>query len=101
VTEVYDKSARHLDAVRVTAVLRHDGGDGYISVRASTRTSGNPFRISPTSLRGGLKFSFDVLDELDEAEEVVDVVFPADEDATLPLDPGEEALDQPTSHVTA
>ena len=38
--------------------------------------------------------------ELDEAEKVVGVVFPADEDATLPLYPGEEALDQPTSHVT-
>ena len=30
--------------------------------------------------------------ELDEAEKVVGVVFPADEDATLPLYPGEEAL---------
>jgi hypothetical protein len=38
--------------------------------------------------------------ELDEAEKVVGVVFPADEDATLPLYPGEEAFDQPTSHVT-
>src|SRR6476659_9547110 len=34
--------------------------------------------------------------ELDEAEKVVGVVFPADEDATLPLYPGEEAFDQPT-----
>ena len=39
--------------------------------------------------------------ELDEAEEVLAVVLPADEDAALPLDPGEEALDEPTSHVTA
>ena len=39
--------------------------------------------------------------ELDKAEEVLSVVLPADEDATLPLYPGEEALDQPTSHVTA
>ena len=31
---------------------------------------------------------------LDEAEKVVGVVFPADEDATLPLYPGEEALDR-------
>jgi hypothetical protein len=38
--------------------------------------------------------------ELDEAEKVVGVVFPADEDATLPLYPSEEAFDQPTSHVT-
>ena len=41
------------------------------------------------------------LGELDEAEEVLAVVLPADEDAALPLDPGEEAFDEPTSHVTA
>ena len=39
--------------------------------------------------------------ELDEAEEVLGVVFPPDQDAALPLDPGEEALDEPASHVTA
>ena len=33
--------------------------------------------------------------ELDEAEEVLVVVLPADEDAALPLDPGEEALARP------
>ena len=38
--------------------------------------------------------------ELDKAEEVLSVVLPADEDATLPLYPGEEALDEPASHVT-
>ena len=39
--------------------------------------------------------------ELDKAEEVLSVVLPADEDATLPLYPGEEALDEPAPHVTA
>ena len=39
--------------------------------------------------------------KLDEAEEVVGVIFPADEDSTLPLYPGEKALDQPASDVTA
>ena len=39
--------------------------------------------------------------ELDEVEEVVGVVFLADEDATSPLYPSEEALDEPTSRVTA
>ena len=39
--------------------------------------------------------------ELDEAEEVLGVVFPPDQDAALPLDPGEEALDEPASHVAA
>ena len=39
--------------------------------------------------------------ELDKAEEVLSVVLPADEDATLPLYPGEKALDEPASRVTA
>ena len=39
--------------------------------------------------------------ELDESEQVVGMVFPADEDATLPLYPGEEPLDEPASHATA
>ena len=39
--------------------------------------------------------------ELDKAEEVLSVVLPADKDATLPLYPGEEALDEPAPHVTA
>ena len=39
--------------------------------------------------------------ELYKAEEVLSVILPADEDATLPLYPGEEALDQPAPHVTA
>ena len=39
--------------------------------------------------------------ELDEAEEVLGVILPADEDAALPLDPSEEALDEPASHVAA
>ena len=39
--------------------------------------------------------------ELDKAEEVLSVVLPADEDATLPLYPGEEPLDEPASRVTA
>ena len=39
--------------------------------------------------------------ELDKAEEVLGVILPADEDAALPLDPSEEALDEPASHVAA
>jgi hypothetical protein len=39
--------------------------------------------------------------ELDKAEEVLSVVLPVDEDSTLPLYPGEEALDEPAPHVTA
>ena len=33
--------------------------------------------------------------ELNEAKEVLWMIFPSDEDPTLPLDPGEEAFDQP------
>ena len=39
--------------------------------------------------------------KLDKAEEIVGVVLPANEDPALPLDPGEEALDEPASHVAA
>jgi hypothetical protein len=39
--------------------------------------------------------------ELDKAEEVLSVVLPADEYATLPLYPGEEAFDEPAPLVTA
>ena len=39
--------------------------------------------------------------ELDKAEEVLSVFPPADEYATLPLYPGEEALDEPAPLVTA
>src|SRR5262245_18972766 len=39
--------------------------------------------------------------ELDESEEVLGVILPADEDAALPLDPRKEAFDEPTTHVAA
>ena len=39
--------------------------------------------------------------ELDKAHEVLCVVLPADKDPTLPLNPGEEAFDESSSHVTA
>src|SRR5262245_17712175 len=39
--------------------------------------------------------------KLDKTEEVVGVVLPANEDPALPLNPGEEALDEPASHVAA
>jgi hypothetical protein len=37
--------------------------------------------------------------ELDKAEEVLGVEFPADEYAALPLYPGKETLDEPASHI--
>lgn len=39
--------------------------------------------------------------ELDKSQEVLGVVLPADQDAPLPLDPGEEALDQPSPRISA
>ena len=36
--------------------------------------------------------------ELNKAQEVLRMVFPADEDATLPLKPSKEALNEPSSH---
>ena len=39
--------------------------------------------------------------KLDKAGEIAGVVLPADEDPALPLNPGEEALDEPASHVAA
>ena len=39
--------------------------------------------------------------KLDKAKEIVGVVLPANEDPALPLNPGEEALDEPASHVAA
>jgi hypothetical protein len=57
-----------------------------------------PNRLEPISK------SFEEDDEagkLDKAEEIVGVVLPANEDPALPLNPGEEALDEPASHVAA
>jgi len=39
--------------------------------------------------------------ELNKAQEVLGVVLPANEGPALPLKPGEEALDEPASHVAA
>ena len=39
--------------------------------------------------------------ELNKAEEVLGVEFPADEYAALPLYPGKETLDEPASHIAA
>jgi hypothetical protein len=71
-------------------------GNDHVELRRLLRESRN--WLEPISK------SFEEDDEagkLDEAEEVVGVIFPADEDSTLPLYPGEKALDQPATHVTA
>ena len=45
--------------------------------------------------------SFEKDNEGGKAEEIAGVVFPANEDPALPLNPGEEALNEPASHVAA
>ena len=60
--------------------------------------------MSKTSWLEPISKSFEEDDEageLDKAEEIVGVVFPANKDAALPLNPGEEALDEPAAHVAA
>jgi hypothetical protein len=37
--------------------------------------------------------------ELNKAQEILGIVLPADEDSALPLDPGEEALNEPAAHI--
>jgi hypothetical protein len=48
----------------VDALLRHAGDDGYISVRAFHEgDSSKPFRVTPTALKGGLRFLLDVAED--------------------------------------
>jgi hypothetical protein len=37
--------------------------------------------------------------ELNKAQEILGMVLPTDEDSALPLDPGEEALNEPVTHI--
>jgi hypothetical protein len=77
-----------VNSVHLT-LLKPDGGG---------KSEDNPNKLEPISK------SFEEDDEagkLDKAEEVVSVVLPANEDPALPLNPGEEALDKPPSHVAA
>jgi hypothetical protein len=37
--------------------------------------------------------------ELNKAQEILGMVLPADEDSTLPLDPSEEAFNEPAAHI--
>jgi hypothetical protein len=48
----------------VDALFRHAGNEGFVSLRAFYEDDASkPFRISPTSLRGGLKFLIDVAED--------------------------------------
>ena len=58
----------------------------------------NPISLEPISK---LPEEDNETGELNKAEEVLGVEFPADEYAALPLYPGEETLDEPASHIAA
>jgi hypothetical protein len=46
------------------ALLRYAGNDGFVSVRAFYEDDASaPFRVTPTSLKGGLKFLLDVVED--------------------------------------
>jgi AAA domain len=46
------------------ALLRYAGNNGFVSVRAFYEDdAGAPFRVTPTSLKGGLKFLLDVVED--------------------------------------
>src|SRR5262249_36708929 len=63
-----------------------------------------PSRTSPYRYLEPISKSFEEDNEagkLDKAKEIVGVVLPTNEDPALPLNPGEEALDEPAPHVAA
>jgi hypothetical protein len=46
------------------ALLRYAGSDGFVSVRAFFEDdAGAPFRVTPTSLKGGVRFLLDVVED--------------------------------------
>src|SRR5215475_7186255 len=64
-------------------------GLGHVAVSNSLEPISKPFEEDHETCK------------LDKAEEIVGVVLPANEDPALPLNPGEEALNEPASHVAA
>ena len=88
-----------LDTPDLPAVVRRFPNPPLISISDHHRTplpSAN--WLEPISK---LPEEYNEASELDKAEEVLGVVLPAHEDAALPLNPGEEALDEPASRLTA
>src|SRR6516165_5579169 len=102
VLEFFETSERNLLPAEAAAGVRHHVA---LSIVGIDRSDNGYFRAEVAQEKlEPISKSFEEdheAGELDEAEEVLAVVLPADEDAALPLDPGEEAFDKPTSHVTA
>jgi hypothetical protein len=65
---------------------------GSISLCNRIRTSSNSGKLSPRTISKSFEQD-NKAGELDETEEVLGMILPTDEDATLPLYPGEEALE--------
>ena len=73
---------------------------GSISLCNRIRTSSNSGKLSPRTISKSFEQD-NKAGELDETEEVLGMILPTDEDATLPLYPGEEALEPPAPQVSA
>src|SRR5262249_6247568 len=94
-----DALGRRLDAELTRSLLDGLVGAGWLKL-VTKKTAGRAVHrcLEPVSK------SFEENNEagkLDKAEEIAGVVLPANEDPALPLNPGEEALDEPASHVAA
>src|SRR6266498_720397 len=72
--------------------------DRIVAVVPTNSDSGQSFGLEPISK---LFEEDNKAGKLDKAKEIVGVVLPANEDPALPLNPGEETLDEPASHVAA
>src|SRR5262249_22405689 len=86
----------HCRTVQASPSARRRGGE--------TGLNGGRMKGRSVALLEPVSKSFEENNEagkLDKAEEIVGVVLPANEDPALPLNPGEEALDEPASHVAA
>ena len=79
-----------------SAYHHQDGGQPRTG---SSDNAGTP-AVARRWMRASKSFAEDnETGKLDEAKEVPGVVLPTDQDAALPLYPGEEALDQSAPHV--
>ena len=88
-----DKDPAHVAPIDGKEYADHRGGANTQHARSETKT-----RIQPISKSSE---EDDEASELDEAEEVLRVILPPDENTALPLNPGEEAFYQPPSGVSS
>ncbi len=99
--------------VRTTATSkrRADESKCFSSSHGASRNRAGPAGGSPAESKSSKRCCLEPISksfeedneagQLEKAEEILGVVLPANEDPALPLNPGEEALDEPASHVAA